>query len=86
MGIIKQSSVVYLTKLTAEYTEQPIARSKQNETFQIRRGVSSCHLTIIEVCIFENSQTVDILTRSKEKERRNWKVKVTISCKLGQLS
>lgn len=78
--------MVYLTTLTAEYTEQPIPRSKQNETFQIRREASSCHLTIIEVCMFENSQIADILTLSKEKERRNWKVKVIISCRLGQLS
>lgn len=77
--------MVYLTTLTAEYIEQPIARRKQNETFQIRRETSSCHLTIKEVCIFENSQIADILTRSKEKEKRNWEVKVIIYCRLGQL-
>jgi len=76
--------VVYLTTLTAEYIEQQIARSKQNETFHIRRDASSCHSTIKEVYIFENSQTADILTRSKEKERWNWKLKVIVSCRLGQ--
>jgi hypothetical protein len=78
--------MVYLTTLTAEYIEQSIARSKQNETFQIRREASSCLLlTKREVCVFETSQIANILTRSKEKERRNWKVKVTISRRLGQL-
>jgi len=78
--------VVYLTTPTAECIEQPIARIKQNEKFQIRREASSCHLNKKKICIIENSQIAIILTRNMEQERRNWKMKVIISCRLGKLT